>query len=98
MVERGNRALEDSLRVLLFSKGMDQDNWNSLLPRIMKLFRAIPDSRTEETSNFLMFGKECCLSDQLVPGSHYMPSSTLLSYALELATRLGTVSNRLRSQ
>ena len=91
VVERGNRALGDSLRALLFSEGMDQDNWDSLLPQIMRAFRAVPHSRTEETPNYLMFGRECRLPDQLVPGSHYMPFSTHSNYALKLATRLDSL-------
>ena len=57
----------------------------------MKAFRGIPHSRTEETPNYLMFGRECRLPDQLVPGSHYMPFSTHSNYALKLATRLDSL-------
>ena len=63
MVERGNRNLGDSLRTLLLRRG--QEEWDLLLPQIMRGFRGTPDSVTGETANLMMLGRELWLPDQL---------------------------------
>ena len=61
VVERGNRGLGDSLRALLLTRG--QEEWDLLLPQIMRAFRGTPHSVTGETANMLMLGRELRLPD-----------------------------------
>ena len=42
VVERGNRDLSDMLRFLLIGK--DEEDWDLLLPQIMRTIRASPTS------------------------------------------------------
>ena len=63
VVERNNRQLGDSLRALLLGRG--QEEWDLLLPQIMRALRGTPHSTTGETSNALMLGRETRLPDQL---------------------------------
>ena len=64
IVERGNRGLGDALRALLLRQG--QDDWDRMLPQIMRAFRGMPHSTTGETANLLLLGRELRLPDQLV--------------------------------
>ena len=43
VVERGNRDLWDMLRLMLL--GRDEEDWDLLLPQIMRTIRAYPTSR-----------------------------------------------------
>jgi len=54
VVERNNRMLGDALRSLLFGRG--QEEWDVVLPQIMRAYRSTPHSATQETPNFLMLG------------------------------------------
>ena len=54
VVERNNRTLGDALRSLLLNYDEPQENWDQLLPQLMRSFRATPHSSTEETANYLM--------------------------------------------
>ena len=63
IVERHNRGLGDSLRALLLNKG--QEEWDTLLPQIMRAFRGTPHSTTGETANSMMMGRELRLPDLL---------------------------------
>lgn len=56
VVERGNRDLGDVLRSLLLGK--DEEDWDLLLPQIMRGIRASPHHSTGETPNYMMFGRE----------------------------------------
>ena len=67
IVERNNRLLGDSLCTLLIDKG--QDEWDLLLPQVMRAFRGTPHTSTGETPNLLMLGRELRLPDQL----QYLP-------------------------
>ena len=98
VVERGNRTLGDALRCMLLSSADNHDNWDCLLPHIMRAFRATPHSKTDETANFLMMGRECRLPDQLVNGSHTIQLTTRADYAVELKNRLESVYDLLRSR
>jgi len=53
-VERNDRMLGDALRSLLLSR--DQEEWDRVLPQIMRAYRSTPYSCTQETPNFLMLG------------------------------------------
>ena len=56
VVERGNRDLGDMLRSMLL--GRDEEDWDLLLPQIMRTIRASPHKQTGETANFMMLGRE----------------------------------------
>ena len=68
VVERGNRTLGDALRCLLLEKGHGQSNWDLMLPQILRTFRATPNA-TGESANYIMFGRELKLPDQLTFGN-----------------------------
>ena len=96
MVERGNRSLGDSLRTLLLRRG--QEEWDLLLPQIMRAFRGTPHSVTGETANLMMLGRELRLPDQLQlqpPPAEITPQH---EYCKELVERLGVAHEVLREQ
>lgn len=62
VVERNNRTLTEALRALLDAEDGEWDEWAA---RIMRTFRATPHSATGETPNFLFFGRELRLPDNL---------------------------------
>ena len=96
LVERGNRSLGDSLRTLLLRRG--QEEWDLLLPQIMRAFRGTPHSVTGETANFMMLGRELRLPDQLQlhpPPADWTPQS---DYCRELVKRLEMAHAALREQ
>ena len=98
VVERGNRMLGDALRAMLLSYAQAQDSWDTLLPQLMRAFRATPHSVTEETANYLMLGRECRLPDQLAYGTHSIELSDRARFALELKERLESAYDLLREQ
>ena len=63
-VERDNRDLGDMLRSMLLSK--DKEDWNLLLPQIMRTIRASPHKRTGKTADFMMLGRETRLPEHLM--------------------------------
>lgn len=81
IVERSNRKLDDSLRALLLRKR--QNEWDELLPQLMRAYRGIPHSATDETVNFLMFERELRLPDQLRGYSPLLNSSTQNGFVME---------------
>ena len=96
VVERNNRLLGDSLRTMLLDKG--QDEWDLLLPQIMRAFRGTPHTTTGETPNLLMLGRELRLPDQL----QYLPPPQELSarhqYVQDVRQRLEEAHSLLREQ
>lgn len=96
VVERGNRDLGDALRALLL--GGSEDDWDLLLPQLMRSFRATPHASTEETANFMMFGRELRLPDQLVHGSAPPDTTTRAQYACDMRDRLQQAYEALRGQ
>ena len=96
VVERGNRTLGDALRTLLLSK--TQEDWDKLLPHVMRTFRATPHSSTGETANGLVLGREVRLPDQLMcPTSPEEPSDRS-QYVLDLANRLEQAHEVIRDK
>lgn len=63
VVKRGNRALGDSLRALLLDQ--NPTDWDKVLQQIMRTFRGMLHSKTRETANFFMMGREARLPDTL---------------------------------
>ena len=96
LVERNNRGLGDSLRALLLDQG--QDEWDLLLPHIMRAFRGTPHTTTGETANFLMMGRELRLPDQLNNHPPQIDVDSTHQYAVDLDCRLKTAHDLLRRQ
>jgi len=63
VVERNNRMLGDLLRNLLIVKS--QEEWDLVLPQIMRAYRNTPDSSTLETPNFFMLWGETRVPEHL---------------------------------
>ena len=57
VVERGNQVL----RALLLE--WSQDDWDLVLPQLLRAFRGTPQSSTGETANLSMLGRELRLPD-----------------------------------
>ena len=96
VVERNNRGLGDSLRALLLSRG--QEEWDLLLPQIMRAFRGTPHSATKETANMLMFGRELRLPDQLQCQVPLEAGQATHEYVLKVKERLEEAYEVLRDQ
>jgi len=56
VVERNNWMLGDAFRSLLL--GRSQEEWDIMLPQIMRAYRSTPHSSTQKTPNLLMLGRE----------------------------------------
>ena len=96
MVERGNRDLADSLRSLLLNA--EEEDWDLLLPHVMRSIRASPHHSTGETANYMMFGRELRLPDQLIYGKATERETTREAYALDVQERLQKAHALLRQQ
>ena len=64
VVERGNRVLGDALRALLLERS--QEDWDLVLPQLLRAFLGTSQSGTGETANLLMLGRELRLPDLLM--------------------------------
>lgn len=95
MVERQNRTLGDSLRSKLL--GADQTDWDQLLPNLMRSFRATPHSTTQETPNYLMFGRETRVPDGLLFDVPLSAPQPVEQYAVDLQRRLQQAHDLLRA-
>ena len=94
--KRSNRDLGNALRALLL--GGREEDWDLLLPHIMRSFRATPHSSTGETANFLMMGREARLPDQLLHGRSLEEDVSREAYAVALGERLYIAYEKLRTQ
>ena len=94
VVERNNRSLGDSLRTLLLNKGVDE--WDRVLPQIMRAFRGTPHSATGETANLMMLGRELRLPDQLQFQQLHPNSLTRQEYMEESQKCLSSIHQHLR--
>ena len=63
MVERNNKGLGDSLQAMLLGGG--QEEWDVLLPQLLRAYRGTLHTATGETANMMMLGRELKLPDQL---------------------------------
>jgi len=63
IVERDNRMLGNSLHSLLLGRG--QEEWDVVLPQVMRAHRTTPHTSTGETPNLLMLGRETRVPDHL---------------------------------
>ena len=95
VVERGNKDLGNALRALLLRR--DETDWDLLLPQIMRSFRAMPHTMTQESPNFLMFGRELNLPDTLIYGPT-TERTTRSEYAQTLQQRLEEAYDSIRDK
>ena len=95
VVERGNKDLGNSLRSLLLER--DDEDWDLVLPHLTRSLRGVPHSFTGETPNFLMFGRELTLPDNLLAGSSEEMCSRE-DYAAKIYNRLTEAYELLRDK
>jgi len=95
VVERNNRMLGDVLRSFLLGRG--QEEWDTVLPQVMRAYRSTPHTSTKETPNLLMLGRETWVPDHLayhVPEQDY----SVHEYASELVERMRAAHEMLREK
>ena len=78
--------------------GKDKEDWDLLLPQIMRTIRASPHKQTGETANFMMLGRDTRLPEHLMYGPAAGGNSFRESYAAELANRMEAAHDKLRAQ
>ena len=96
VVERGYRDLRDILRSMLIGK--DEEDWDLLLPKIMRTIRVSLHKQTEETAIFLMPGRKAKLPEHLMYRPVAGETTFRESYTAELACRMETAHDKLRAQ
>ena len=96
VVERGNRKLGDALRTLLLNRGSDE--WDKLLPQIMRAFRGTPHSTTGETANLMLLGRELRLPDLLQTCPPDPDVELRSEYVIAVQERLKETQGMLRQQ
>ena len=95
VVERLNRTMGGSIRALL--AGLEHREWDLLVHHVMRAIRASPHRITQETPNFMMFGRELRLPDSLLTG-HTSLEQTDQEFVDQLQKNLAEVGRRLREQ
>ena len=73
------------------------EEWDLILPQLMRAFRGTPHSTTGETANMLMLGRELRLPDQMQDPQQPDGQPTH-EYARELVERLRTLHQLLQEQ
>ena len=96
MVERNNRGIGDSLRAMLLRRG--QDEWDILLPQLMRAYRGTPHTATGETANVLMMGRELRLPDQLQHQPPPEEANPQHDFVVDMKERLEQAHEALRQQ
>jgi len=87
--------LGDSLRSLLICKS--QEEWDLVLPQIMRAYLSTPHSSTLETPNFLMLGRKTKVPEHVtyhVP----VPESNIHDYVDEVIKCMRTAHEVLGEQ
>jgi len=87
--------LGDALRSLLL--GCSQEEWDTVLPQIMRAYRSTPHTSTGETPNLLMLGRETRVADHLTYHVSEQDCS-VREYASELVERMKTAHEMLREK
>lgn len=96
VVEQHNRVLGNSLRAVLLER--TEEEWDMVLPHIMRAHRGMPHSSTKKTPNFLMYGRELRLPDQVAYGIMGTDVQTHSSYVRELRAHMDLAYQALRKQ
>ena len=98
LCERLNRTLGDALRAMLADQEMPVNDWDLLLPTIMRNIRSVPHTTTGETANYLMLGREIRLPAGLLHEVRVAESQSPEAYAAALQERLQTAHALLRDK
>jgi len=87
--------LSDALRSLLL--GWSQEEWDTVLPQVMRAYRSTPHTSTGETPNLLMLGRETRVPDHL---TYHVPEQDypVHEYASELVERMRVAHKILREK
>ena len=96
VVEIGNRVLRAALRAQLLDRG--QEDWDLVLPQLLRAFRGTPHASTGETANLLMLGRELRLPDLLTSNPPPIEHQAHHEYTQELVQRLEEAHDMLREQ
>jgi transposase InsO family protein len=96
--ERVNRVMADSLRALLQANGRVAEDWDLLVPQIMKVIRATPHATTGETANYLMFARELRLPSNLLHQVEENEQASVTEYVGQMKDRLARAYESLRGQ
>jgi hypothetical protein len=83
---------------MLAEKSQHYQDWDLLLPQIMRTIRAVPHTTTGETANYLMMGREVRLPDNLYQQATRAESLSVDAYAAQLQQRLNQVHELIRSR
>ena len=95
VVERGNKDLGNSLRSLILAR--DERDWDLLLPQITRAWRATPHSFTDETANFMMFGRELSIPSTITSGLP-IETQTVQQYATRLESLMAETHDYIREK
>jgi len=85
VLDHNNRILGHALRSLLL--GRSQEEWDTVLPQVMRAYCSTPHTSTGKTPNLLMLGRETLVPDHLtyhVPEQDY----SVHEYASELVEQM----------
>jgi len=87
--------LGDALRSLLL--GRSQEEWDTILPQVMRTYRSTPHTSTGETPNLLMLGRETRVPDHL---TYHVPEqeNSGHEYASELVEQMRVAHEMLREK
>ena len=96
--ERGNHTLGNSLLALLLNQCAHEDDWDVLLPQIMRAIRATPHTATKETPNYMLLGRELRLPDSLVYPIPPDKPKPVQQYVVDMEERLRTAHDALRRE
>ena len=96
MVKSGNWDLGDMQRSMLIGK--DEEDWDLLLPQIMRTIRASPYKQTRKTANFMMLGWEARLPEHVMYGPAASDTTSKEKYAADLADRMKAAHDKLKTQ
>jgi len=95
VVERNNQMLGDALRSLLLSRS--QEEWDTVLPQVMRAYRSTPHTSTCETPNLLMLGRKTQVPDHLT--YHILEQDySVHEYASELVEQMKVTHKILREK
>ena len=95
VVEHGNEDLENALRTFLLMR--DETDWDLLLPHLSRAVRSVQHSVTGETANYMMFGRELSLPEDLLAEPN-LPLSSCEDYVADLVDRLQAAHDFVRTR
>ena len=95
VVECNNRMLGDALQSLLLGRG--QEEWDTILPQVMRAYCSTPHTSTGETANILMLGRETWDLDHL---TYHVPeqNNSVHEYVNELVEWMRAAYEMLREK